>query len=691
MDVDVRDIAFVLKNNIHFRLPYFQRKYAWEKENWQTLWDDILELYNVYNDKNPPEHFMGSLVVIGDGNVNGTISAFKLLDGQQRLITISLILGALAFAIKKIQPELHKKIRNYIINCDEVGDVKAKILPTSKYSDRSNYLAILQEMPCQPDSTSKIPLAYDFYCSKINVAMEKDELDPNRLFLVIINSLKVVFINLNTNEKPYQVFESLNAKGKPLSQADLVRNYIAMKLPEDRQPEIFEKHWAEVENLLQEEHEVGKSRIGELPAFLRHYLAYRNGILGNKDHIYDRFRDRIETEFKSSSQFEGEIIAIKRFAGYYDHLLRPENEKSIRIRDALKRLNILEFSTGYPFLLAMFETRYLNEISEADFIDGLQILENYIIRRYLCAEPTNYLNKVFPSLWKFIDTTQFIPSLKTALLSRNYSADYKVRQEISTRHLYENKLQTKAKTILLFETINRYLSKKSKSDAYTILSNTPTIEHILPQNGEKNWKEELGEEYDRIIDQYLDTLGNLTIVTAAYNANLSNRSFAEKKPKLASQGLLLNSNYFCCDIPKWDEIAIKNRAEYLTEIILEIWPALGNPTPRKQQSKTMSDSKPVLLTFMGKDIKVNTWRDVAEQTTEIIIELADDFEQVSRTLPSYLSQKPNAIAFRKLSNGWYLNVNLSANSLQKYCQKIIQNTGLSIDDWDVKQEHKETN
>ena len=685
MEADSFQIARVFSNggDIHFRLPYFQREYAWKIENWQMLLDDILDLYAFYDDVKPPEHFMGSLVVINEGTLHGTIPAFKLVDGQQRLTTISLMLCALADLVKDTQLGLYNRIRKYVTNPDENDDLRFKILPTPKYGDRNAYLAILQGKPDKTPNNSQILPAYQFYRSKISQRLQSGEMNAERLFLVIINSLQVVFINLNNNERPYQIFESLNAKGKPLTQADLVRNYIAMKLPEPRQPEVFENHWAKIENLLQEKRPVRRSRLGELTAFLRHYLAFRNGVLCNEEHVYARFRDRIEAEFNEPALFEEEVITLKRFAGYYDRLLRPENETVPNIQRFLKRLNTLEFSTGYPFLLAMYEAHHQRQLSQEQFLDGLQVLENYMVRRYLTGAPSNYLNKSFPTLWKDMDLYQFTLSLKKALVQRNYPGDYRIKQAVFTNRLYDKSGPTGSKTTLVLETINRYLSEKKKSGAHTVLSGDSTIEHIMPQTLEDTWREELGENYDQIHEQYLNTFGNLTLVTPEWNSSLSNAPFSEKKPKLAIHGLLLNSDYFSRDIPRWDDQAIRSRAEFLGQLFLEIWPALGELLI----PKTTTGTKPVMLIFLGQNLPVVTWRDVAEQTTEIVLQLVDNFSEIAGSMPSYLARDPFSVASRQLSNGWYLNVNLSAATLKAYCITLITKADLSADDWHVEEVH----
>jgi uncharacterized protein with ParB-like and HNH nuclease domain len=669
--------------DVHYVLPHFQREYAWEKENWQTLLNDVFGLYDAYTPEKEPEHFMGALVVIQDGTRNGVVPVFKLVDGQQRLITISLMLSALGKVTEETHPPLHKRIRRLLTNPDESGQLFFKLLPTIKYGDRDAYMALLRGEDFPTNIDSKIPESYNYFLKEFETRIKHSKTDPERLFFVLANSLQVVFIDLDQGERPYEIFESLNAKGKPLSQADLVRNYIAMKLPEKRQGEIFEKYWSKIENLLQEKRTVGRSRLGELTAFLRHYLALRNGALPNEEHVYERFRDRIEKEFSSPAEFEQEIATLKNFAEFYDRLLRPEHETEERIRTALKRLNILEISTAYPFLLAIYEVYAQNKLTKEDFIEALDILENYIVRRYLTSEPTNYLNKMFPTLWREINPTRLVESLRKIIITKNYPSDHRVRREILTEQIYDKRSQTRDKITLIFETINRHISVKAHSGGYTVLDNNATIEHIMPQTLNDEWKKHLGSHWEQIYSDYLHTLGNLTLVTQEWNSSLSNGSFTKKKSTLSKHALRLNSDYFNREIGKWNDEAIRTRADYLINIILENWQELGSP-PVVQKS---SGTKPQALTIMGQSFVVNSWRDVAFFTAQTVSELVDDFEiKIASQMPAYFDRLQFQSACRQLPNGWWIYMNLSAASVKALCRNLITLADVSEDEWQVEEE-----
>ena len=675
--------VFSSGGDVHYVLPHFQREYAWDKENWQTLLNDVMGLYDAYKPEKEPEHFMGALVVINDGTRNGVVPAFKLVDGQQRLTSISLMLCALGQIVESSHPALYKRIRRLLTNPDESDILFYKLVPTKKYGDRDAYLALLRGEEFPRGIDSKIPEAYRFFSKELETRVKTIKIDPDRLFLVLANSLQVVFIDLDQGERPYEIFESLNAKNKPLTQADLVRNYIAMKLPEKRQAEIFDKYWSIIETLLQDKRTVGRSGLGELTAFLRHYLTMRNGVLCNERHVYERFRDRIENETSSTEDFEKEIAILRNFAEYYDRLLRPEHEPDNNIRTKLRRLNILEISTAYPFLMLVYEAYSDKKLSRDEFVEILDILENYIVRRYLTSEPTNYLNKMFPTLWRELSPTKIAETLRKVIVTKNYPSDSNIRRDVLTERIYGKGSQVREKIILVLESINRYLSIKSHSGGYTVLDDAPTIEHVMPQSPSPEWKSHLGAGWEQIYKDYLDTIGNLTLVTQEWNWELSNSPFSNKKARLSSHALRINSEYFSQPIQKWDDASIQARANFLIDAILEIWHELGTP-PVVQKS---TGRKPRSLTIMGQSFVVNSWRDVAYYTAQVASELVDDFDtKIAAQMQSYFDRHEYQSACRQLSNGWWLYLNLSAASVKSFCHNVIALAGIPDDDWQAEEE-----
>lgn len=678
--------VFSTGGDIHYALPHFQREYSWGKSEWDMLLNDLWAICDEYEEDTEPEHFLGSLVVINNGTINGVVTSFNLVDGQQRLTTISLLFYALYDIVKEKNPSIAKKIYKILINEDEQGDAHFKLLPTNKYGDRKIYQDIILGNIISQDSESSIPKAYEYLHKSLSQKITLGNVAEDLVFKVVSNCFQVVFITLERDESPYKIFESLNGKGKKLSQADLVRNYIAMRLPPQKQEKVFSDCWENIEKLLQEKRTVGKSRIGELTAFLRHYLAMDSRVLCNEEHIYARFRDRFENDFSEIENFIAELKNLSRFAEYYDKLLRPENEKSIDIKNALIRLNVFDISTAYPFLLAAYDDFSTGKIKPDEFLELLNILENYMVRRFVTHAQTSYLNKMFPSLLRDITTEKeneaisFCDATRRIIVNKEYPTDDNVKQAIQKTKLYSQANQKKI--VLVLEIINRYLSKDA--GGYTVLNGLATIEHVLPQTLKDEWKESLGDDFEYIYQTYLHTLGNLTLITSSWNSELSNSIFYIKKEKLCQHALKLNTDYFSRNISEWNEQSILDRAEFISEKFLQIWNSLGTPS----LSQEYSGRKPVLVTIQGESISIspNNWNQFSRFiVTWILNNHPTQFVLIRKNLDSYFKDDVTNERYPKswyqLENGVFIYNSLSAKGHISLCTRMLKIIDITENDW----------
>jgi len=567
---------------IHYILPHFQREYTWSEEQWEHLVNDLTSIYNDSQDEKELEHFLGSIVVVHDGTKNGTMPAFKLVDGQQRLITISLLLCVLRELSKISNPKLASRIDDMLVNQhDDIGDIHFKVLPSTKYGDRDAYIAIIKgKTPIIENSRITAAYRYLYRILNENAQRNEDKMDIEKLYKVLVNYFQVVFISLNSqNESPYKIFESLNAKSKPLTQGDLVRNYVAMELPANLQETVFKQYWTKIEELLNEQNNVGQ--VGEITAFIRHYLATKSSILYAEEQIYPRFRSHMQRYHSDMNAFIEEIGTLSRFAEYYNKLLRPQCELRSNIRKLLERLNTLEISTAYPLLLTAYEAQHSGYLTIEDFTSLLTMLENTLVRRYICAEKTNQTNKWFPTLWREIRQKQsesgleFNDAVRQVLSSKYYPPDRQIKQAVLEVKIYGRTTQQRAKISLVLETIEHHLW--AGTDVIVQLNGNSTIEHIMPQTLTPAWRTELGKNFQQIHEDYLHTLGNLTLVTQGKNTKLSNANSTTKRKMLLTYGSRLN-NYFSTISNHWDDNAIRARAYWLSEKILEIWPSLIKET-----------------------------------------------------------------------------------------------------------------
>jgi hypothetical protein len=426
-----------------------------------------------------------------------------------------------------------------------------------------------------------------------------------------------------------------------------------------------------------EKRTVGRSRLGELTAFLRHYFALLSGVLVNEEHVYSRFRDRGQA--MSVTDFERELHTVKRFAGYYDRLLRPTREPDKEVRQQLERLAILESATAFPFLLYMYDEWEQARLHREEFLAGLRLIETYMVRRFLNRDLTSYINRMFPTLIKDVKERgeiDFTKALRKALGSRNEPSDVRLRQSAETLNLYGGDKLTRQKLALIFDGINRRLSEGS--GAYTVLSDDPTIEHIMPQTLTDAWKHDLGETWQQDY-ALLHTLGNLTVVTQEWNSQLSNGSYASKHPKLAGHGLMLNQVYFRDYAPShWNSDAIRKRAQWLIGKTTEIWPQLSD-------TGTYVEEKAKAVIILGDVYPVYSWRDVLRRSAEFAAQWCNEkFEdQVIAKRPSYFSREATADGWYPLQNGWRVYVNLSADAIKQLSASIIEAAGIPQEEFDV--------
>lgn len=674
--------AFSSGGKIQYRLPHFQREYAWEKRNWDMFFNDVLTLYDAEwdNPDNAPKHFLGTIVVQYEGKHGLTLNYYKLVDGQQRLVTASLLLCALRDSVDPTT-NLYNEINGFLVNEGQVGDLYFKVVPSLMYGDRQSYFSIVLGKHNGANSESHISTAFERFATLVRTADKRSPLNIERMVNCIVSCMEIVNVDLNKGESPYKIFESLNAKGKPLTQADLVRNYIAMRLPTDSQEEVFDKYWKPIEDRLHEKRSTGRRGPGELTAYIRHYLSMKTFRVPNMNRVYESFRSRIIESFDSDSAFIGEIKELYGHSIHYDRLLRPGNELDTAIQDSMTRLQKSESVTAYPLAMHLYELHRQQAIRTTELVDALALVENFIIRVFLNGGSTTGLNRLFPSLIAELDPSDILNSLKTAMASKRiYPSDNRIRQNLLTNALYDG--NRRARLVFVMDVLNRHLSQGT--DGYTVLKDEATIEHIMPQNLNDEWRNHLGSSAESVHRDFLNTIGNLTLVTQGKNSEVSDGPFEAKRDTLASHALLINSSYFSGQISRWDADSIRNRTAWLTDLILQVWPALGSP-PRSVGVKGKTP-----LTLSIRDIRFDLdrfygWRGMLMQMVNCLheLELLTDFDDAKSEFGSMIQKdKDDAPKFYKQSsNGWWIYVNHSAETVVHMCGKFAHYCGLSDDDW----------
>ncbi|MGE6897077.1 DUF262 domain-containing protein [Priestia flexa] len=657
MKASETNLQEIIEGTKQYIIPMFQRTYSWGDKQWKQLWEDITDLIE---DTQSISHFIGSIVSIPiNANTHG-VQQFLVIDGQQRMTTLLILLAATRDAAEKLgeqnlADEIHHTL---LINSFKSGEEKYKFLPTQV--DKEHFKKLINKESVADIEDSLIVKAYQFFIKTI----QEESMDLAILKATITADLSIVSIVLSPDDNPYLVFESLNAKGQPLTQADLIRNYLFMRIPAGDQEDYYLRYWLPMQEDLGE----------NLTEFIRHFLLGVN-INVKKNDVYLKFKEKVDNQ-----DVKDFLKMIASFAGYYARLLYPTLEDNNNIRNLLTRINDFEAKTAYPFLLYIYGDYKKGKYDEQQFYRILTIVENYLIRRFVCNVDSKSLNKIFASAYNQISTheaEESIFELTGYLQNRGYPKNQEVITSLKESHFYGQGDRRKKGAFILKVIENSY-SHKEKADL-----SKATIEHVMPQTLTEKWVEELGDNAEYVHSVYLHTLGNLTL--SAYNTELSNEPFSVKRRYYKDSNIRLNKEI--AKFEKWNQESIELRVETLIGKFLEIWPYFGKP---ENEMKKVTGSSPRLLVINQKSFSVKSWRDVMEKTIMSIYE--DDVEKyqiVMEKNPGFLAVEGNEMRTpKKIANEHYIETNLNAKSIYSFCIKAFEDAGYNKEDWQVEVEYK---
>jgi len=533
-------------------IPLFQRPYSWEPKDWETLWTDLMAQYD---EADRASHFMGAVVSVPVTSVPVGVTKHLIIDGQQRLTTLSLLLAAIRDVSKQSDDRTTVGIiQDFLTNRHYSSPDDLKIVPTQV--DREAFNALVYEKSTESHEESRILQAYRFFLKKLGGKDDDDEpIVAAQVLQAIQQSLQVVMINLGTSDDPYLIFESLNHKGKPLSQADLVRNYILMRFQHStsaggEQEAVYEDLWRPMEDALKE----------NMSEFLRHY-GMRRGTNVRKGDIYTASKSEFE-KLSEASDVRQQLTEMKRAALAYEKFLNPDLEGNSRISRRLKALEELDSTVFYPLLLRLYRSWQKELIDAEALVECLDFLESFYVRRMACGVPTNALNKITLELCSHLPEEGSGAWLRENLAKgssgRRWPTDEEFKEALITQSIYPRRRLARFMLIALEEAYEH----KEPVD-----TTTASIEHIMPQTLNEIWKNELGPQYAEIHGKWIDTLGNLTLT--GYNSELGNAPFSEKKVKLSNTHFELTKPIL--ENEGWTDEEIKERGAKLAEKALIRW------------------------------------------------------------------------------------------------------------------------
>lgn len=545
----------IINGNTQFIIPVFQRDYSWTEDQCTQLWNDVLKSAEENSNRG---HFLGSIVYIATGDTMAGFTRWLVIDGQQRLTTLTLLLIALRDHITKKEgsrrqgnPSAQQIDAYYLRNSKESGKQRPKLV--LRRTDNKTLRSLIKGHDYPANHSKPIVEAYELFMSLLQDA------DPEAIYRGI-SKLVVVDVTLDRHaDDPQLVFESLNSTGVDLSPADLIRNFVLMGLPESEQTHLYKEYWRKIETSF-------RGSIGTLNSFLRDYVALRTSATKQTKaaRIYEAFRNEFPKFVQEDGGLKQTLNNLSVLAGYYAAftLGRTTNGK---LQETLTHVRHL---VDIPAILVtkLYECyKDKSTLSEEEFVEALNLVESYVFRRAICGFETRGYWSVFASLAYQIDDEKPFQSLcvSFARLADNYRfpAEDEFARALSENDIYGLR-------------VCRHLLERLENEDQREQTDTTgySIEHIMPQNQRMStsWRKMLGKNWQEDHGKWIHRLGNLTLT--AYNSRYSDRSFADKKSiEGGFNDSAVRLNKFVREQDEWTAKQMKARGRRLTQRALQVW------------------------------------------------------------------------------------------------------------------------
>ena len=653
----IKLLEFIGNGKKTFNIPVYQRNYDWKEEQCRKLFEDI---QNIVKSDYEIEHFLGTVVFVSSKS-EMNFNEYVLIDGQQRITSIMLLLKVLH---EKVTDENDKEEiwEEYLIN-KRAPEENLRIRLKPVESDGMPYKKLIEENDIS--LTSNVCKNYRLFEKLI----QESNYSAEEIYKAL-GKIELVYIQLEKGKKsenPQMIFESLNSTGLSLTQGDLIRNYLLMNHEYEKQKMLYKNFWLEIEKRITNE---------KISDFVRDYLTMKNGSISNKDKVYDDFKKYIKQNNENMDE-EGILEELKTYSEYYSWFLNG-NSPNNKINEKLSEFRYLRNTTVYPLILSVFEDTYsYKNINENELFDILNLLISYIFRRSVCGYTTNSLNKVFASIVVLLKSKDIYKQIEKGLMSKSFPGDEEFRAEFIKCNFYKKGTEFCKYTLKLLETFEN----KEQTDMENI-----TIEHIMPQTLNSEWRIELGSKFEQIHSEYINTIGNLTLT--GYNPELSNKNFELKKRYYEESNIKMSREIANYD--KWKDTEIKDRAEQLFEKAKRIW-----KLPQGYDNKNIDNleygknyllgsninitgKKPSKLIISSKEYSIKSWKELIEK---LCLELYELESRILRELiynPSFKGKEKDIVTQNKeklrapvkIDEDLYIESNLNSNAILNYANMI---------------------
>ena len=537
--------------NTFFSIPVYQRDYNWQEKQCKQLFKDIL---TAGENKEISSHFIGSIVYIHEGVYEIGEKEFSVIDGQQRMITITLLFIALYHKLKENNSKEADKIYElYLINKFSEKEVNLKLVPPEE--NLNILIKVLENKFDELENYRDRNLVKNYSYFKKELTKFSDSEIQN----IIVGIDKLIYVNIaleNGKDDPQRIFESLNSTGLDLSQGDLIRNYILMDLDRKEQNRIYKNFWIPIENncKISDGNEV-KNHVSD---FIRDYLTLKRGEIPVKAKVFEEFKMFYD------NPDDLKLEELKNYSVKYSHIIKPYLEEDEDIREELKNLKTLDQVVINPFLIGILKDYKEDKLDRKDLLNILKLLQSYIWRRFITEKPSNLLNKLFQGMYlKISKKENYYTATEEILLAQEFPTNEELKESLKTKNVYKNKERLK----YVFRKIENY----NHNELIDFDNDKITIEHIFPQRPSKTWKELYTDEELEEMKALKNTISNLTLTGS--NVKLGNKTFLYKRDQkihgYRDSKLYLNS--YLGKLERWDLQTMKERFEILFNDIIKIW------------------------------------------------------------------------------------------------------------------------
>lgn len=671
--------AFIKAQDVQFVIPVYQRNYDWGEADCRQLLEDVRHAGR----DGAGEHFVGSIIY--QEEKEGALTKRVIIDGQQRLTTVSLLYLAIANAYKTNRASESMRVRNqYLVN-EYASDDEEKI-KLRRYDDNAGALRSLLDH-------GSVDASKGYYRLADNYRLFQGDITENNAPLIEEGLRKLYFvkIKLGKEDDAQKIFESMNATGVALTQSDLIRNYILMNLSFAEQERIYRCYWAPIEDAARLK-ENNENRVTE---FVRHYMTLEEAEIPTLKRVYRIFKGKYQSAHpgrngKIAEAMESSLKDMSKYARFYGKILNPDAETHPKIRAHLRHIQSLGVDVCHPLLLSVYNDYESGRIDADVFVGVLELIQSYVIRRSIVGLPTAGNNKTFKSLLATLRKAAPKNYLQHAqawlirrMTSQRFPDDSEVHAGLKSRDVYNFQQRQ-----YFFERLENHGDTTENIDFDGL-----TIEHIFPQKPAKGWRELLKDEEMKQMQLRLHTVANLTL--SLNNGPLGNKTFAEKRDMTAKDGSGLGYQYSklwlnedLAKLEKWNLSAMDARLARMQSRFCSIWPfpQIPRDDSGELEGVNFSDIPATELpeavsafVFLGEKKEAKSARDIYVGVVEMLFALdREQFDGGDLGKIISITRNPPK-GYKELPDGWFFKV-IGTNSHQwNRIRDILETAGLPDD------------